>query len=66
MLVLCQHCACKKPSAKTDGSSKDDDGATLIRVGFDHEPSQDEVETLMQQVSAPPTEVTDSGDFNLG
>ena len=32
---------------------KDDDGATLIRVGFDHEPTQEEIETLMQQVSTP-------------
>jgi len=44
---------------------KDDGGATLIRVGFDHEPTQDEIETLMQQLAAPPVEVTDSGDLNL-
>jgi hypothetical protein len=44
----------------------DENGQMLIRVGFDHEPSQDEVETLMQQVLAPPMEVTDSGDFNFG
>jgi hypothetical protein len=40
-----------------------EEGRMLIRVGFDHEPSQDEIETL---VSAPPVEVTDGGDFNLG
>jgi hypothetical protein len=43
----------------------DENGRLLIRVGFDHEPSQDEIETLMQQLATPPVEVTDSGDLNL-
>jgi hypothetical protein len=30
---------------------KDDNGATLIRVGFDHEPSQDEIDALLQSLS---------------
>jgi len=38
----------------------------LIRIGFDHEPSQDEIETLLQQLSTPQGEVTDSGDLNFG
>jgi hypothetical protein len=42
-----------------------DDNRLLIRVGFDHEPTQDEIETLMQQLATPPAEVTDSGDLNF-
>ena len=41
-------------------------GQMLIRIGFDHEPSQDEIETLLQQLSTPQGEVTDSGDLNFG
>ncbi len=29
----------------------DEEGRMLIRVGFDHEPSQDEIDALLQQVS---------------
>jgi hypothetical protein len=43
----------------------DENGQMLIRVGFDHEPSQEEIDALMQQLSAPSVEVTDSGDLNL-
>jgi len=43
----------------------DENERLLIRVGFDHEPTQDEIETLMQQLAAPPVEVTDSGNLNL-
>jgi len=31
----------------------DENGKMLIRVGFDHEPSQDEIETLLQQLATP-------------
>jgi hypothetical protein len=30
---------------------KDDGGQILIRVGFDHKPSQDEIDALLQSVS---------------
>jgi len=43
----------------------DENGKMLIRVGFDHEPSQDEIETLLQQLSTPQGEVTDSGSLNF-
>jgi hypothetical protein len=33
----------------------DDEGRMLIRVGFDHEPSQDEINTLTQQLLTPPS-----------
>jgi hypothetical protein len=32
----------------------DDSGTTLIRVGFDHEPTQEEIDALIQQLLAPP------------
>jgi hypothetical protein len=34
----------------------DDDGTTLIRVGFDHEPTQEKIDALIQQLLAPPPE----------
>jgi hypothetical protein len=33
---------------------KDDNGTTLIRVGFDHEPTQEEIDALIQQLLTPP------------
>jgi hypothetical protein len=33
----------------------DDEGKMLIRVGFDHEPTQDEINTLTQQLLTPPS-----------
>jgi hypothetical protein len=33
----------------------DDEGKMLIRVGFDHESTQDEINTLIQQLLAPPS-----------
>jgi hypothetical protein len=33
---------------------RDDDGVILIRVGFDHEPTQEEMDALIQQLLAPP------------
>jgi hypothetical protein len=33
----------------------DDDGTTLIRVGFDHEPTQEEIDALIQQLLTPPS-----------
>jgi hypothetical protein len=33
----------------------DEEGRMLIRVGFDHEPSQDEIDTLTQQLLTPPS-----------
>jgi hypothetical protein len=35
----------------------DDGGRMLIRVGFDHEPTQDEINALTQQLLTPPEEV---------
>jgi hypothetical protein len=32
----------------------DENGQLLIRVGFDHEPSREEIDTLTQQLSTPP------------
>jgi hypothetical protein len=39
---------------------KDDNGTTLIRVGFDHKPTQEEIDALIQQLLAPlpPEEVS--------
>jgi hypothetical protein len=34
---------------------KDDNGTTLVRVGFDHEPSREEIDTLTQQLLTPPS-----------
>jgi hypothetical protein len=36
---------------------KDDNGTTLIRVGFDHEPTQDEIDDLLQTLSGGDDEV---------
>jgi hypothetical protein len=33
----------------------DEEGRMLIRVGFDHEPTQDEINTLTQQLLTPPS-----------
>jgi hypothetical protein len=33
----------------------DENGLMLIRVGFDHEPSREEIDTLTQQLLTPPS-----------
>jgi len=33
----------------------DENGEMLIRVGFDHEPSREEIDTLTQQFLTPPS-----------
>jgi hypothetical protein len=33
----------------------DENGQLLIRVGFDHEPSREEIDTLTQQLLTPPS-----------
>lgn len=33
----------------------DEEGRMLIRVGFDHEPNQNEIDTLTQQLLTPPS-----------
>jgi hypothetical protein len=47
-----------------------EEGRMLIRVGFDHEPTQEEIDTLTQQLLTPPSppleEVLSNGDLNLG
>jgi hypothetical protein len=34
---------------------RDDSGTILIRVGFDHKPTQEEIDTLIQQLLTPPS-----------
>lgn len=43
----------------------DEEGRMLIRVGFDHEPTQEEINALTPP-SPPLEEVLSNGDLNLG
>jgi hypothetical protein len=42
----------------------DDEGRTLIRVGFDHEPSREEIDTVLEQdlISSDPSVL--AGDYS--